>query len=175
MATRDRRQNPPRTDRNGKNCRTETGACQPNKLIGGEVGGDRFWKIDAHDFSLVCVIRCYRGPSPCARWQRRTSTYRSIDCWKAQQVMRKAERDGADFFRRSRCSSLSDTSSGTLTSALGVSLYAIARHSRGLGWRAPVSDRRLLAFRSLRGGFRAPVSGRHFQFPFRRAADRFDC
>ena len=23
-------QNPPRTDRNGKNCRTETGACQPN-------------------------------------------------------------------------------------------------------------------------------------------------
>ena len=36
------------------------------------------------------------------------------------------------------------------------------RHSRGLGWRASVSDRRFLEFRSLRGGFRAPVSGRHF-------------
>jgi hypothetical protein len=36
------------------------------------------------------------------------------------------------------------------------------RHSRGLGWRAPVSDRQFLVFRSLRGGFRAPVSARHF-------------
>jgi hypothetical protein len=36
------------------------------------------------------------------------------------------------------------------------------RHSRGLGWRAPVSDRRLLAFWSVRGGFRAPVSARDF-------------
>ena len=36
------------------------------------------------------------------------------------------------------------------------------RHSRGLGWRASVSDWRFLEFRSLRGGFRAPVSGRHF-------------
>jgi hypothetical protein len=36
------------------------------------------------------------------------------------------------------------------------------RHSRDLGWRTPVSDRRFMAFRSLRGGFRAPVSERHF-------------
>jgi hypothetical protein len=36
------------------------------------------------------------------------------------------------------------------------------RHSRGLGWRAPVSDRRLLACWSVRGGFRAAVSARDF-------------
>jgi hypothetical protein len=36
------------------------------------------------------------------------------------------------------------------------------RHSRGLGWRAPVSGRQFLVFRSWTGGFRAPVSARHF-------------
>jgi hypothetical protein len=40
---------------------------------------------------------------------------------------------------------------------------------------ASVSDRRFSAFWSVRGGFRAPVSERHFQFPFRRGGDRFDC
>jgi hypothetical protein len=48
------------------------------------------------------------------------------------------------------------------------------RHSRGLRWRTPVSDRRLLAFRSSRGGFRALVSGAIFQFPFRRGGDRLE-
>src|ERR1700732_3224158 len=47
------------------------------------------------------------------------------------------------------------------------------RHSRGLRWRTPVTDRRLLAFRSSRGEFRALVSGAIFQFPFRRGGDRF--
>src|SRR4029077_20641664 len=36
------------------------------------------------------------------------------------------------------------------------------RHSRGLGWGAPVSGRQFLAFRLLRGGFRAPVSAGDF-------------
>src|SRR5580704_16351155 len=36
------------------------------------------------------------------------------------------------------------------------------RHSRGLRRRAPVSGRQFAAFRPSRGGFRAPVSGRHF-------------
>ena len=36
------------------------------------------------------------------------------------------------------------------------------RHSRGLGWHAPVSVRQFLPFRSVRGGFWAPVSGCHF-------------
>jgi len=31
------------------------------------------------------------------------------------------------------------------------------RHPRGLGWRAPVSDRQFPIFRSVRGGFRTPV------------------
>jgi hypothetical protein len=36
------------------------------------------------------------------------------------------------------------------------------RHSRGLGWGEPVSGRQLPVFRSVRGGFWAPVSDRHF-------------
>ena len=40
--------------------------------------------------------------------------------------------------------------------------YNFRRPCSGLGWREPVSDRRFLAFRSVRGGFWAPVSGRHF-------------
>jgi hypothetical protein len=36
------------------------------------------------------------------------------------------------------------------------------RHSRGLGWGAPVSGRRFPVFRSVRGGFRAPVSAGGF-------------
>jgi hypothetical protein len=36
------------------------------------------------------------------------------------------------------------------------------RHSRRLGWGAPVSGRQVLAFRLLRGGFRAPVSAGDF-------------
>jgi hypothetical protein len=36
------------------------------------------------------------------------------------------------------------------------------RHSRGLGWGAPVSGPQFLAFRLLRGGFLAPVSGGDF-------------
>src|ERR1700731_3691458 len=36
------------------------------------------------------------------------------------------------------------------------------RHSRRLGWGAPVSGPQFLAFRLLRGGFLAPVSGGYF-------------
>jgi hypothetical protein len=36
------------------------------------------------------------------------------------------------------------------------------RHSRRLGWGAPVSGRQVSVFRSVRGGFWAPVSARHF-------------
>src|ERR1700731_2516639 len=36
------------------------------------------------------------------------------------------------------------------------------RHSRRLGWGAPVSGPQFLAFRLLRGGFLAPVSGGDF-------------
>jgi hypothetical protein len=46
------------------------------------------------------------------------------------------------------------------------------RHSRGLGWCAPVSVRQFLPFRSLRDGLSLSVI---FQFPYRRTADRFDC
>src|SRR3984893_16437003 len=35
------------------------------------------------------------------------------------------------------------------------------RHSRRLGWGAPVSGQQFLVFRSLRGGFRAPGPGRY--------------
>jgi hypothetical protein len=48
------------------------------------------------------------------------------------------------------------------------------RHSRGLGWRARVSGRQILEFQVRTGGFAAPVSARHFQFPFWHARDRFD-
>ena len=44
------------------------------------------------------------------------------------------------------------------------------RHSRGLGWGAPVSGRRFPVFRSVRGGFRTPVSARHF--PISISAER---
>jgi hypothetical protein len=36
------------------------------------------------------------------------------------------------------------------------------RHSRGLGWRARVSDRQILDFRVWAGGFAVAVSARHF-------------
>jgi hypothetical protein len=42
-------------------------------------------------------------------------------------------------------------------SKMSPCLWLMVKHSRGLGWRAPVSDRRCMAFRSLRSGFRAPV------------------
>ena len=56
------------------------------------------------------------------------------------------------------------------------------RHSRGLSWRAPVSDRQFLVFRSVRGGFRAPVSAGGFpisvsavQRPVRERTERAVC
>jgi hypothetical protein len=48
------------------------------------------------------------------------------------------------------------------------------RHSRGLGWGAPVSGRRFPVFRSCGAGFGRRSLLAVFQFPFRRCRDRFD-
>jgi hypothetical protein len=49
------------------------------------------------------------------------------------------------------------------------------RHSRGLGWHAPVSVRQFLPFRSVGAGFGRRSLVAIFQFPFRWGRDRFDC
>jgi hypothetical protein len=83
-----------------------------------------------------------------------------------------ARRVGRSFLHRGcghglilRCISKSESSLGS--QAVGSLAYYFSvrenpRHSRGLGWRTPVSDRRFMTFRSSRGGFRAPISERHF-------------
>ncbi len=48
------------------------------------------------------------------------------------------------------------------------------RHSGGLGWCARVSVPQFPHFRSRTGGFRRQSLLAIFQFPFRRAGDRFD-
>src|ERR1700731_1763303 len=48
------------------------------------------------------------------------------------------------------------------------------RHSRGLGWGAPVSGRRFPVFRSVRGGFRAPVSAGGFPISVSAVQRRFE-